>query len=96
MLVVSFSAVTAMDERAVSVTVSNVSATIGVSLGILIASPSVAVIVVVPVTDPAVTMPVVSTVATSVFDDAQVIYDDTFCVGVTPLDNGDNVAVAVN
>ena len=49
-----------------------------------------------PVLDPAVTMPVESTVATSVFDDVQVIYDVTICVGVTPLDKGDNVAVAVN
>ena len=52
--------------------------------------------VAVPVLAPAVTMPVVSTVATSVFDDVQVINDVMFCVGVTPLDNGDNVAVAVN
>ena len=49
-----------------------------------------------PVLDPAVTMPVESTVAILESDEVQVIYDVTFCVGETPLDNCDNVATAVN
>ncbi len=41
----------------------------------------------IPVTDPAVTMPVASTVAIASLDEVQVIYDVTICVGETPLDS---------
>ena len=88
MLVVSFSAVTAMDVRAVSVTMSTVWSLCRVSPGTNIESPCVAVMVTgIPVTDPAVTMPDASTVAIASLDEVQVIYDDTFCVGETPLDS---------